>query len=173
MKHAAQVSLCSVCAFVCVRMYICVCVFVCIYICMWVYIYIVYMYVCMYILTHTYTLQEREAETERKKNNFKARSTARSLYSHYPYCVCVKLIAFELAAKFSRRRENPVQPRLCNAKKAIFKRLKTGVCLRSRSSPANPNAIISFMYIFWHSDKHKCEVHACTYDIYGCCSHTK
>ncbi len=38
----------------------------------------------------------------------------------------IKLIAFELAAKFSRRRENPVQPRLCNAKNAIFKRLKTG-----------------------------------------------
>jgi hypothetical protein len=53
----------------------------------------------------------------------------------------IKLIAFELAAKFSRRRENPVQPRLCNAKNAIFKRLKTGVSLRSRSSPANSNAI--------------------------------
>jgi hypothetical protein len=53
----------------------------------------------------------------------------------------LKLIAFELAAKFSRRGENPVQPRLCNAKNAIFKRLKTGVSLRSRSSPANSNAI--------------------------------
>ncbi len=52
----------------------------------------------------------------------------------------LKLIAFELAAKFSRRRENPVQPRLCNAKNAIS-RLKTGFSLRSRSSPANSNAI--------------------------------
>jgi hypothetical protein len=43
----------------------------------------------------------------------------------------LKLIAFELAAKFLRRRENPVQPRLCNAKNAIFKRLKTGVSLQS------------------------------------------
>jgi hypothetical protein len=33
----------------------------------------------------------------------------------YIACASVKLIAFELAAKFSRRRENPVQPRLCNA----------------------------------------------------------
>jgi hypothetical protein len=56
-------------------------------------------------------------------------------------CVRLKLITFELAAKFSRRRENPVQPRLCNAKNAIFKRLKTGFVLLSRSSPANSNAI--------------------------------
>jgi hypothetical protein len=48
----------------------------------------------------------------------------------------VKLFAFELATKFSRRGENPVQPRLCDAKIAIFKRLKTGVSLRSRSSPS-------------------------------------
>ncbi len=53
----------------------------------------------------------------------------------------IKLFAFELAAKFSRRRENPVQPRLCNAKNAIFKRFKTGFSLRSRSSLANSNAI--------------------------------
>jgi hypothetical protein len=52
----------------------------------------------------------------------------------------IKLIAFELAAKFSRRRENPVQPRLYNAENAICKRLKTGFSLRSRSSPANSNA---------------------------------
>ncbi len=39
----------------------------------------------------------------------------------------IKLIAFELAAKFLRRGENPVQPRLCNAKTAILKRLKTGL----------------------------------------------
>jgi hypothetical protein len=38
----------------------------------------------------------------------------------------VELIAFELTAKSSRRRENPVQPRLCNAKNAIFERLKRG-----------------------------------------------
>jgi hypothetical protein len=61
--------------------------------------------------------------------------------------LCLKLIAFELAAKFSRRRENPVQPRLCNAKNAIFKRLKTGFSLRSRSSPANSNAI-SFINLY-------------------------
>jgi hypothetical protein len=61
---------------------------------------------------------------------------------HCLHCIsCIKLIAFELAAKFSRRRENPVQPRLCNAENAIFKRLKTGFCLRSQSSPANSNAI--------------------------------
>ncbi len=47
----------------------------------------------------------------------------------------------------SWRRENPVQPRLCNAKNAIFKRLKSGFSLRSRSSPANSNAI-SFIYIY-------------------------
>ncbi len=58
--------------------------------------------------------------------------------------VRIKLIAFELAAKFSRRRQNPVQPRLYHAKNAIFKLLKTGFSLRSRSSPANSNAI-SFM----------------------------
>jgi hypothetical protein len=63
---------------------------------------------------------------------------------------CVKLIAFELAAKFSRRGENPVQPRLCNAKNAVFKRLKTGFSLRSRSSPANSNAI-SFMLVVFTS----------------------
>jgi hypothetical protein len=65
-------------------------------------------------------------------------------------CLCVfmhtlrmqrKAVAFELAAKFSRQGENPVQPRLCNAKNAIFKRLKTGFSLRSRSSPASSNAI--------------------------------
>jgi hypothetical protein len=39
----------------------------------------------------------------------------------------IKLLAFELAAKFSRQGEDPVQPRLCNAKNAIFKRLKNGV----------------------------------------------
>jgi hypothetical protein len=39
----------------------------------------------------------------------------------------LKLIAFELAAKFSRRRENPVQPRSHNAKDAIFKRAQKGV----------------------------------------------
>ncbi len=38
----------------------------------------------------------------------------------------LNLIAFELAAKFSRRRENPVQPRLCNAKNAIFKTAQNG-----------------------------------------------
>jgi hypothetical protein len=63
---------------------------------------------------------------------------------------CIKLIAFELAAKFSRRGENPVQPRLCNAKNAIFKRLKTGFSLRSRSSPANLKAI-SCMACAWHT----------------------
>ncbi len=46
--------------------------------------------------------------------------------SYVSFLFYIKLIAFELAAKFSRRRENPVQPRLCNAKNAIFKRLKTG-----------------------------------------------
>jgi hypothetical protein len=59
----------------------------------------------------------------------------------------IKLIAFELAAKFSRRRENPVQQRLCNVKNAIFKRLKTGFALRTRSSPAISNAI-SFTHLF-------------------------
>ncbi len=58
----------------------------------------------------------------------------------------VKLIAFEFAAKFSRRGGNHVQPHLCNAKNAIFKRLKTGFSLRSRSSPANSNAI-SFKHV--------------------------
>ncbi len=62
-------------------------------------------------------------------------------------CIYVKLIAFESAAKFSRRRENPVQPRLCNAKNAIFKWLKTRFSLRSRSSPANAKAI-SFTYVY-------------------------
>jgi hypothetical protein len=65
------------------------------------------------------------------------------LYIKLPYTSnrLINLIAFELAAKFSRRGENPVQPRLCNAKNAIFKRLKTEFSLRSRSSPANSNAI--------------------------------
>ncbi len=45
------------------------------------------------------------------------------------------------------RRENPVQSRLCNAKNAVFKRLETGYSLRSRSSPANSNAV-SFTYIW-------------------------
>ncbi len=47
--------------------------------------------------------------------------------------VSVKLFSFELAAKFSRQGGNPVQPRFCNAKNAIFKRFKTGVSLRSPS----------------------------------------
>ncbi len=38
----------------------------------------------------------------------------------------VKLIAFELAAKSSRRRENPVQPRLCNAKTQFSNGSKRG-----------------------------------------------
>ncbi len=79
----------------------------------------------------------------------------------------LKLITFELAAKFSRRRENPVQPRFCNAKNGIFKRLKTGFYLRSRSSPANSNAI-SFMPP-WLADMnaqlwtHACKAHSDPY----------
>jgi hypothetical protein len=41
---------------------------------------------------------------------------------------------------------NPVQPRLCNAKNAIFKRLKTGFSLRLENFAANSNSI-SFTYI--------------------------
>ncbi len=70
----------------------------------------------------------------------------------------IKLIAFELAAKFSRRRENPVQPRSCNAKNAIFKRLKTGVSLQSRSSPANSNAI-SFTLVC--INRNKARIYSC------------
>ncbi len=74
--------------------------------------------------------------------------------------VCIKLIAFELAANFLRRRENPVQPRLCNAKNAIFKRLKTGFSLRPRSSPANSNA-----FSFTHA-------HRCSYRPSPTCMYT-
>jgi hypothetical protein len=78
---------------------------------------------------------------------------------HMPTCVCtyINLFAFELAAKFSRQGENPVQPRLCNAKNPIFKRLKTGFSLRPRSSPANSNAIsFTCMHVCIHTYTHVC-----------------
>ncbi len=84
---------------------------------------------------------------DQKKSSRAASKIQKSSSSEYIH-TRIKLIAFELAAKSSRRRGNPVQPRLCNAKNAIFKRLKTGFSLRSRSSPANSNAI-SFTHIHY------------------------
>jgi hypothetical protein len=53
----------------------------------------------------------------------------RPLLACHPYThtyIHIKLIAFELAAKFSRRRENPVQPRLCNAETQFSNGSKRG-----------------------------------------------
>jgi hypothetical protein len=90
----------------------------------------------------------------------KCRAQSFSIRASDGWYVCIKLISFELAAKFSRRRQNPVQPRLCNAKNAIFKRLKTGFCLRLRSSPANSNAI-SFSHIHAWLIRLYSHIHAC------------
>jgi hypothetical protein len=115
-RLARHVSAC------CIRMCVCMCV-------------------CMCTLIHTIST----------KTHFVSRQRVMFIDGFLSYVchgvaviACVKLIPFELAAKFSMRRGNPVQPRLCNAKNAIFKRLKTGFSLPSRSSPANSNAI-SFM----------------------------
>ncbi len=94
---------------------------------------------CMFMHAHMYTCMHAF------KFYVYACMHARTFLRIYA-CTHVKLIAFELAAKFSRRRENPVQPRLCNAQNAIFKRLKTGFSLWWRSSPANSDAI-SFISI--------------------------
>jgi hypothetical protein len=158
-----------VCVYICMYVYILymhIRMYVCIYICM--YVYILYMHLrmypyartCMHMYIHTHIhayiagskarwfLNRRSAAVHRRSVAVHRRSVAvhrRSAAVHRRsvavHRCSIKLIASELAAKFSRRGENPVQPRLCNAKNAIFKRLKTGVSLRSRSSPANSDAI--------------------------------
>jgi hypothetical protein len=106
----------------------------------WTYMLCEYIYKYMYIYIYTYMHMQKE--------KVKMHVCITCMYAH------LKLIAFELAAKFSRRRKNPVQPRLCNAKNAIFKRLRTGFSLRSRSSPANSNAITSmYEHACWVSNK--------------------
>ncbi len=105
--------------------------------------------------------------------------TCTHIHAHGSTFFVLKLIAFELAANFSRRRENPVQPRLSNAKNAIFKRLKTGFSLRSRFSPANSNAI-SFTWKYFvrstYDEYFVCSIHmnkyfaSSTYDEYFVCS---
>jgi hypothetical protein len=109
-RDNSYVMLRIICMYVCmyVRIYVCVCVCVCdtpnlettLMLCFSLSVCIyVSMYLCMDV----------------------------NVYASSIYSWVLKLIAFELAAKFSRRRENPVQPRVCNAKNAIFKRSKRGV----------------------------------------------
>ncbi len=124
-----------VCLYVYIYIYICVSIqiFGYIYMCAFTYV-CLYTYVNIYMCAYTFVCLCCCVST-------RVVNTHVQTFIH----MCVKLIAFELAAKFSRPRGNPVQPRLYNAQNAIFKRLKTGFSLRSRSSPVNSNAI-SFRY---------------------------
>jgi hypothetical protein len=95
---------------------------------MYMYIYVcVCVCVCMYVYVHI------KAPTNTQKHIRDATDSVpgkhiRDATTVYPVrCPCVKLIAFELAAKFSRRGENPLQPSLCNTKNAIFITAQNGV----------------------------------------------
>ncbi len=133
------------------------CGFIYMYIYIWVYVYVhiyIYIYIYMGLCICTYILWRSLLFLRCSLQItycmfvwiFLSVSGVKCAHRLHPW-EYVKLIAFELAAKFSRRRENPAQPRLCNAKNAISKRLITGFSLRSRSLPANSNAL-SFIYYF-------------------------
>jgi hypothetical protein len=101
-----------------VRVYIAT-MYACMYVCMYIYIYICTCVVCVCIYICIYTAHRVSRIHAHAFIDTYTRARARAQ-------VLVKLFAFELAAKFSKRRENPVQPRLSNALNAIFKRLSTG-----------------------------------------------
>ncbi len=126
--------------------------FACMHVCMCMYLYI-RLYVCMHARIYAYTwIYRKHAYT----------------YAHiYMY---IKLIALhkadcDLAAKFSRRRENPVQPRLCNAKNAIFKRQKNGVfpsvAIFAGQLKRNQLYVYAHVYIRWYATE-RC-IYAYTY----------
>ncbi len=118
---------------------------------------------CLYIHIHIYTHMHTPVDSCKIKqlnNNTRTHTAHIHMHTYRPphqsdrsmrILLHIKLIAFELAAKFSRRGENPVQPRLYNTKNALFKRLKTVFSLPTRSSPANSNAISFTHHIHMHN----------------------
>ncbi len=83
----------------------------------------IYIYIYIFIYTHTHICICTHTYMHGSVSLYsRGESDAHHLFL-YQLCLSqtdmIKLIAFELAAKFSRRAKNPVQPHLCNAKNAI------------------------------------------------------
>ncbi len=73
----------------------------------------IYLWVCMYVCMYAFMALVQHYVVH--------------VYMYLPVCMYLKLIAFELAAKFSRRRENSVQPTFVQREKRNFQTAQNGV----------------------------------------------